>query len=1232
VRPPPSPSRARLAPAWGARFGLSAALCLLAAGCHIFGLTEVPCSNENAVQECLPEEVCFDGACHPRLEAEPACVAPAPASREVRAARIGVAARRGVEAMGTKLFGLEQDALLVFDCAPACSTLSDAVPRERAPLAGDVGAAGLANGRRDVVSGARVDTSAPYAFELVFRAPTQQGRIAATTGAGTTERNGWVVGTGLFDGRYRTGVDIGGNLALLAEASEGVWSYVLCVVDPARIAALDPAGFLCTADGLMAFEPEVVLGYTPAPASTRLTLGGAPNDGAVAFIRTWSGRPPDLPSEAGAAHAAVLEEARRRLLRYVGVEIEAAGAILASNSGSIPRVLELPAFGAAPPSLALVGGSWPRIAEVDGEEGILFEEGTTNLLGNLQPCRARVLGPTGKEDACALGEAMDIAVNLERGAPFTFSTLVQKSAHDVVVSFEGQGAGLARNEIQCDLTGVGDCRDAGGAVTPAAFRVDDLGAWERHVLGFANLSFRVERVRIAQRSADAAVWAPQLEDGLEASSPIPFFVATAKAFTTARVVDALILDGVGLGVTSELSLEARILRGDSAVAPVTVLSDEAADDGLLELTASFGGDGADLGAVVGRVEGVAVGGTAAGISAPPVTIVGHVGAPVVPCASCEQLGTVSAGRLQAELVVFAGKGAVVEHAAVSARGAPPAPTALGLRVATPPLVPCVDGAEPLFTFAVCARGPCESGAVKTRWDTAEDGAGLAASVVEGPFPGDLAAAGRFTADLHGEPFFGTLYAEVRFETPPAGERGPGGSGGDILQIVDADGPRARFFLEERDDGGFTLVVSAGGPERVVATLGPSEWNQVACLFDAPLRCSLNLGPVLTFGEIEAPRIAPLVSAAVGGGALVASAHGAFVERPRDPEAAAAVLSTRALESFGLLLEARRAAVIAEESRGEQAFISITQRDGSLALRRVGAHWPRVEDARGLLEYAVEPGGADPLVDEALLALGAAPGPHPTLRAGRVEGPVTLALPADALEGVVSVFVEGVEGGEKITLRAGTTSVSLPDGRVAGEAPAGIDDYGAWRRIWVRAARNQGAELVVEGSVLLSSPQRDPGTARPSPPAISAGDAGERQPRDALRLRTTDLSSRTATAFSFSIDERSLGGRFVELLSVVGSASESFALTANGGNLVVSVARREAAGGIPTPVTEAFGAVGPPRDFVYWWRDGVAAFLPSGGTAVLKPAPSPLAPATQLIVGGSGSRVRLRGLTVKRGDP
>lgn len=1185
-------------------------------GCRIFGAAAVPCSNDNAEQECRPEQICLDGTCQDRPVTAPACPAPPrDVTGGVRKVLVGASPVAGIDAMGPRLFGLDEDLALDLGCAPSCETLAAPAPVARAPLLDGVSAAGLEDGPL-TVTGARPDTAGPFAFEVVFRSPAGDevhDVVGVTDGAGS----GWrvVAGGGL------TSLLVGDTEVVLAAASEAVWTHLLCFVDPATLDAGAPAGVLCSVDGALPVLPPTTAGPY-APASAPLVLGDTVgNDGAVALVRTWSGRPPELPADAGAALGALVEEGRRRLLRYAGVLVEAPGSILISNLNVAPRVVELPAAEQRPRALTLVGGNWPRLADVDGARGILFEPTSENLLGDYAAtCRDRARGPTGRLDACALVSPLVVDTAVPRDTEFTLSAYTVKGASDVVVVLEDGTGGLGARRVECSL--IDDVAACVAGVDTFSATLADVGDHQRFAVTL-RLNFEVSRVRIASGAADV-VWSPQLELGAAATSPIPFLVSFQDRFTAARASDVLLLSEVGLGSTSELSLEAKVLASDEEIFPVTVLDDEEFDDGFLQLVASFPPAGAGLPAaeLVGRVDQKDLEETRADIALPPVTVGAHVGTEVSSCAPCDDVGPVRAGRMQAELVLFLGPGAVIEHASVSSRGAEPRPTPLVLDVGAPPVAPCLDGKEPLFVFAACPGGLCEEG-LRSRFD---DAAAAARHLVAGAFPGELAATGRFTTDLLEEDFFGTLYLEARFQTPAIGP------GAELVVVKDTAGPLASFALQANDDGSYTLVVAADGVERAVTTLGPAEWNQLACLFDEPVRCLVNLDEPITFTEFGALRAEPLLSATVGAAGVeapVAAARAFFVDRPADQEEATALLSERALASFGLLTRARRATVVASEVRGTPSFaLNRAGPDGPLLLRRIGPHWPRVEDSRGVLEYTAEPGGHDPYGDDLLAALGGGgrPGPHPSLRALVIDEGGTVDLPPDAEAGVVSLFVSGLDDGDRVELSSGGARVVVPGGQVDGGA-GGVDDFGAWQRLWLLAGPGQGASVAVVGSALLSTPQRDPRAARPGPPALD-----DERAEDALRLLTGDLTTANASVVRLVVDPTSVDGRFFVLRGSTGSSAEAVSLVADGEELLLSLEQRQ---GVELPSTgvESFGVVGPLDDVTWWWRENVSVVRTGDGGLLARPTAALSESADRVVVGSEkgGARVRLRSLTVRRGD-
>lgn len=1202
---------------------------LASTGCHIFGAAPVPCSNDNAEQECTPEQICLDGTCQARPQAPSACPAPPrDVTGEPRAVVLEATDSAGVDATGPLLLGLDEELVVDLSCAPDCEVLSQPAAPARAPLLDGVGAAGLDGGPLTAAD-ARPDTSGPFALEAVFRSPSS---LDARQIAGVT--NGPGTGWRLVGGGGLTSLFVGTTEVILTAASEAVWTHLLCVVDPDALGQGDAAGVLCSVDGSLPALPPTRAG-TYAPADAALVLGDAPgNDGAVAFVRLWRGRPPELPDDGAAALAALLAEGRARLLRYVGVHVESAGSILISNVNSAPRVIDLPATGQRPRELALVGGAWPRLAEVDGARGILFEPTSENLLGDVaRDCGDRTRGPTGREDACLLVDSIIADTAVPRGTTITFSAYSQKGATDLLVVFDGEGGGLGDRTVLCSL--IDDDDTCLGGFETFSGTLEDVGGFQRFSVTMT-LNFEVTSVEITSTAHDA-VWSPQLEVGTVATSPIPFFVSFEDRFTSTRLSDAVLLDEVGLGNTSELSLEARVLRADEEIFPVTVLDDEELDDGFLQLVAAFPapGEGVATASLLGRVDAKDLDEAATDISSPPLTLGAHVGAEVASCEPCDEVGPVRAGRMQAELVLFLGPGAVVERASVVSRGAEPLPTALDLDVGLPPVAPCLDGQEPLFIFAACP-GSTAGGAlcedVRTRWDGART-----AQLSAAAFPGELAASGRFTTDLVEEDFFGTLYLEVRFETPAAGP------GGDLVLVRDRAGTLASFSLRAHDDGTYSVLVEAGGAVRAVTRVAAAEWNQLACLFDEPVRCQVNLDEPLTFGELGVLQKEPLLSAAVGdsvGGARIASARAFYVDRPADQDDATALLSRRALESFGLLVRDRRAAVFGSEARGASSFTSLADVDRArLVLRRIGAHWPRVEERRRDdgrldvergLEYAADPGGTDALDDDLLddLGRGGRAGPHPSLPAVLIDEDVELPLPVERDGGVVSVFVSELDDGDAVAVESGTTRLTLSGATgavdIQGDGVGGVDDYGAWRRVWLRVGASQGSSLSVSGRLLLSGLQRDRRAVRPGPPALD-----DELPGDGLRLVTGDLTTSAASVVNLGLDSDTVDGPFFSLRRSSGSSSRSVSLLADGPELLWSLEERQGLE-LPSVTIETFGLVSPLDDLTWWWRDNVSVLRLGDGTMVAQPAAVLVEPANRVLVGGGG-RVRLRSLSVRRGD-
>lgn len=1191
-----------------------ALLVVVAGGCQICGQAHVPCSNDNPFQECPDELVCVDGLCSPPGADLPICAAPPADDEEVRVAAFDVEqeAGRGFGAMPDELFGLAPVVARDFTCAPSCPGAAGS--RARAPVPGDVGALVLDQGRVDVSDDGGVADEAVL-VELIFRAPTGNATIAsATDDAG----GGWVLRA---TSNSEVFLDAGAATVFVSDISEMVWTHLLCLIDPARLDAGQSAGLLCSVDGGLPLVSAPTGAWRPAPDAPLRVGEDVPSDAAVALVRMWRGRG-DLSDDDAIAQRQLVDEAQRRLLSFLGVSVITTGDVLATNLGPLPRVVSLPPTDLDPKgTLALVGARWPRVVEVNGEAGVLLEDLGLSALDRLgEACTSKAKGPTGRTDACRVPFEVSLIPTsadtsdgepdgLAEGTKVTFSAWTQKqsASTSLTATFLEEGGDEV---IICSLgQSQNACTDSNGG-RPRAATLLPLGDAQQFSFTFV-APFPIRAVRFDGAPGDV-VWSPQLEAGDRATSPIPFLLPDG-VFTNGRNGDAILIGNADLGVTSALTLQARVLEAHGTTTGVLVVDHEDAED-TVELAAVFDGGEASV-RMKGKIGGKDIDAASADRPVLPGTIAGHIGDVVEKCSPCAEVTPVSTSETQPELVLFFGPNAVLRRGSVHARGTTPRPLPLSIVMGTPALEPCVDDAAPLFTFAACQDGLCDTHAL---WD---GGSRAAENLVVGAFPGELATVGPFTTDLLRASGSDAILLEARFATPVRGE------GGTLLDLVDEKGSVAALLLEQ--DGADAWRVSPRVGASVVnldlPRLGPGEWNQLLCLFDDGVQCMLNLSAPTRRARLpELLRSGALVKAVAGEAHVdLAAARAWSVRRPASDDDAVRVLSERALASFGFNAQARRGGILAVEKRGTAGFASVLDLDDKLALRRIGPGWPRVQDARGRIEYVVEPAkGSDGASDADFVSV---EGPHPSLAAREVDSDLTFQNGGAA--SVISLFVN-VDGGGTASLASGTSRVTLPGGVV--EGGAGVDDYGAWQRLWVRADAGQLAQLIVDGPVVVSTPQRDEGALFPFSPDLD----DKRAAGDGVLLRSVDLASRHASTIAIDVAPDDVSGRFVSFTDGNTDSPTTVGVGFDGG-LQMQQAVGLGVGTLPRvdpPVSLAVDDL--PRPLLMWFKNRSVVLKDKGGATLLRSSLS-LPSATSIVVGNSDdfgpTHLRFRALESRRGD-
>jgi hypothetical protein len=995
-----------------ARLVALAVVVAAAASCQIFGLTAPRCDHRNgdAQHACAPDEFCTaDDVCAKQGALGSCAPSPAPATRAVHVSAIGDGTVRGVVAMDDDLFGTKAAIIAdVHGCnsdaiVPGCAGQDDNPSGTQA-----LGALGL----KDPSLTATVlteksirfpaprdfDEGAGFSFEAVLKTPPrapalqQSGALSAIVSMASQPDgpaggvDGFILGVDAVD---QLVLQVGGVAVQLTQALPqgapqptnlgAIWHHVLCTVDaPALIGGAQDA-VLCAIDGKLA--PPATPGTAAIASTHTLVVGGVEerddvNGATIAVARVWSQGRPEPGLRTIDREDALLDEARARLMRYVGVQLAdvAAPRFLVTNLAGFPRAEPIGPVGNT--HFELVDESWPRVAEsAKGATGLLLEPDRRNRLdAHVIGCVGAAvndgaISPDGRADACNWPAALDgspsvlqpsvvtaVTLNGGRGKDFAAGTAfvltgfvrMPKDTPDDGAELhflvDGATGGGFQINSDCDLARVNGVPQLVGAEQKGCTVVQGFGDWFELI---ARMTASGDQLT-ATIKAHGDVWSPQLEIGVDPTTPISFDPGNTQIGGGGggeRVEDFIILDAPDLATATSTAMRATVVSDGTllSMSPLVVSDDAGFTDHFAVVQALGDTDTISFEPRLELTENatsVVLGGDVAFIPGQPVTLGADLGTPIDPCRRCADIPAVGASLPAAEqwehIGLLGGEEAgILLNAEVLTDGTEPLPLALDI-TASAPAPGCLEGASPDVALVACAQGACPE-ASQVSWSGK-------AKLGAGPSLDERAIAGKFTAKVSPAKKLDDheIYFEVRFATSAVS--------GAIFALNDE---RGSPFVRVLNQNGNPVVDDGHGNSlldlrtRAGAWANADEWNQLSCWIGLQPRCVWNAdapvdgdAPIALSGE-------KLGSVTVGGdGASLVSFARTWVEPATAKSLIDRLVGARVAASFGLPSQERRAAFDVVEARALPS--TITKKGVTFA---VGGHWPRIIDDHGAVYLA-----------------------------------------------------------------------------------------------------------------------------------------------------------------------------------------------------------------------------------------------------------------------------------------